>query len=65
MSLISGGNHSCKSTGPVRVIIGDASSTQTIMLSRTLIPLQVPLVSFIMVELQTIKITIMDVLTAS
>ena len=45
MSLISGGNHSCKSTGPVRVIIGDASSTQTIMLSRTLSPLQVPLVS--------------------
>ncbi|XP_076139230.1 extracellular calcium-sensing receptor-like [Alosa pseudoharengus] len=46
MSLISGGNHSCKSTGPVRVIIGDASSTQTIMLSRILSPLQVPLISY-------------------
>ncbi|KAL2095668.1 hypothetical protein ACEWY4_007816 [Coilia grayii] len=46
MSLISGGNHSCESTGPVRVIVGDASSTQTIMLSRILSPLQVPLISY-------------------
>ncbi|XP_063061379.1 extracellular calcium-sensing receptor-like [Engraulis encrasicolus] len=46
MSLISGGNHSCNSTGPVRVIIGDASSTQTIMLSRILSPLKVPVISY-------------------
>ncbi|KAJ8410732.1 hypothetical protein AAFF_G00186890 [Aldrovandia affinis] len=43
LALVSGGSHTCNA---VPVIIGDASSTQCIILSRTLGPLGIPLVSY-------------------
>ncbi|XP_030621110.1 olfactory receptor CR1 [Chanos chanos] len=46
LAMISGGNRSCDKTGPVRIIIGEGSSTQSIILSRTLSPLHVPVISY-------------------
>ncbi|XP_060780468.1 extracellular calcium-sensing receptor-like [Neoarius graeffei] len=47
MSLISGGKGSCETTRPAKLIIGDASSTQCIILSRVLSPLHVPMISYL------------------
>lgn len=44
MSMISGGNKTCGTTRPAKVLIGDSSSTQSILLSRTLRPLQIAVV---------------------
>lgn len=44
MSMISGGNKTCGTTRPAKVIIGDSSSTQSILLSKTLSPLQITVV---------------------
>ncbi|KAG7470970.1 hypothetical protein MATL_G00119540 [Megalops atlanticus] len=44
--MVSGGNKSCSSAHSVPVIIGEASSTQSMILSRTLGPLDIPLVSY-------------------
>ncbi|CDQ92471.1 unnamed protein product [Oncorhynchus mykiss] len=58
LSLVSGGNIRCETTEiynlksqpssdcPVPLVIGDASSTQTIILARTLGPLSVPVISY-------------------
>uniref|UniRef100_A0A8C9UX76 Olfactory receptor C family, r1 n=1 Tax=Scleropages formosus TaxID=113540 RepID=A0A8C9UX76_SCLFO len=46
LSLVSGGGHNCSQVVGVPVIIGDASSTQSITLSTTLGPLGVPMVSY-------------------
>uniref|UniRef100_A0A9J8AF87 Olfactory receptor C family, r1 n=1 Tax=Cyprinus carpio carpio TaxID=630221 RepID=A0A9J8AF87_CYPCA len=47
MSMISGGNKTCGTTRPAKVLIGDSSSTQSILLSRTLRPLQIAVVSYL------------------
>uniref|UniRef100_A0A671KT73 Extracellular calcium-sensing receptor-like n=1 Tax=Sinocyclocheilus anshuiensis TaxID=1608454 RepID=A0A671KT73_9TELE len=47
MSMISGGNKTCGTTRPAKVIIGDSSSTQSILLSRTLSPLQIAVISYL------------------
>ncbi|XP_073706252.1 olfactory receptor CR1 [Garra rufa] len=47
MSMISGGNKTCGITKPAKVLIGDSSSTQSILLSRTLSPLQIPMISYL------------------
>uniref|UniRef100_A0A8C7UAW5 Olfactory receptor C family, r1 n=1 Tax=Oncorhynchus mykiss TaxID=8022 RepID=A0A8C7UAW5_ONCMY len=48
LSLLSGGNIRSRPSSdcPVPLVIGDASSTQTIILSRTLGPLSVPVISY-------------------
>ncbi|XP_064841650.1 extracellular calcium-sensing receptor-like [Oncorhynchus masou masou] len=48
LSLVSGGNIRSRpsSACPVSLVIGDASSTQTIILARTLGPLSVPVISY-------------------
>uniref|UniRef100_A0A673WTB9 Olfactory receptor C family, r1 n=1 Tax=Salmo trutta TaxID=8032 RepID=A0A673WTB9_SALTR len=48
LSLVSGGNIRCETTDdcPVPLVIGDASSTQAIILARTLGPLSVPVISY-------------------
>ncbi|XP_070987716.1 extracellular calcium-sensing receptor-like [Oncorhynchus clarkii lewisi] len=48
LSLVSGGNIRSQPSSdcPVPLVIGDASSTQTIILSRTLGPLSVPVISY-------------------
>lgn len=46
MSMISGGNGTCETTRPAKILIGDSGSTQSIIMSRVLTPLHVPLVSF-------------------
>lgn len=43
-SMISGGNKTCGTSRPAKLLIGDSSSTQSILLSRTLSPLQIALV---------------------
>ncbi|KAL7879120.1 hypothetical protein AOLI_G00100940 [Acnodon oligacanthus] len=47
MSMISGGNGTCETTRPVKLIIGDVSSTQSIILSKSLSPLHVPMISYL------------------
>ncbi|XP_036441621.1 LOW QUALITY PROTEIN: extracellular calcium-sensing receptor, partial [Colossoma macropomum] len=47
MSMISGGSGTCETTRPVKLIIGDASSTQSIILSKSLSPLHVPMISYL------------------
>ncbi|XP_072551965.1 olfactory receptor CR1 [Salminus brasiliensis] len=47
LSMISGGNGTCETTRPVKLIIGDSSSTQCIILSKTLSPLHVPMISYL------------------
>ncbi|XP_059420352.1 extracellular calcium-sensing receptor [Carassius carassius] len=47
MSMISGGNKTCGTTRPAKVLIGDSSSTQSILLSRTLRPLQIAVISYL------------------
>lgn len=44
MSMISGGPDACNSTRTTRVIIGDTSSTQSMIVSRVLSPLHIPMV---------------------
>lgn len=44
ISMISGGNETCGTIRPAKLLIGDSSSTQTILLSRTLSPLQITVV---------------------
>nr|XP_029529915.1 extracellular calcium-sensing receptor-like [Oncorhynchus nerka] len=48
LSLVSGGNIRSRPSSdcPVSLVIGDASSTQTIILARTLGPLSVPVISY-------------------
>ncbi|XP_055770497.1 extracellular calcium-sensing receptor-like [Salvelinus fontinalis] len=48
LSLVSGGNIRSRTSSdcPVPLVIGDASSTQTIILARTLGPLSVPVISY-------------------
>ncbi|NP_001121719.1 olfactory receptor CR1 isoform 1 precursor [Danio rerio] len=43
MSMISGGNKTCGPTKPAKLLIGDSSSTQSILLSTTLVPLKIPM----------------------
>ncbi|XP_017320931.1 extracellular calcium-sensing receptor-like [Ictalurus punctatus] len=47
MSMISGGNGTCETTRPAKLIIGDSASTQCIILSRVLSPLRVPMISYL------------------
>ncbi|ROL49047.1 Extracellular calcium-sensing receptor [Anabarilius grahami] len=47
ISMISGGNETCGTTRPAKLLIGDSSSTQSILLSRTLSPLQIALISYL------------------
>ncbi|XP_043120070.1 extracellular calcium-sensing receptor [Puntigrus tetrazona] len=47
MSMISGGNKTCGTARPAKVIIGDSSSTQSVLLSRTLSPLQIAVISYL------------------
>ncbi|XP_060780470.1 extracellular calcium-sensing receptor-like [Neoarius graeffei] len=47
MSLISGGDGTCESTRPAKLIIGDSGSTQCIIQSRVLSPLRVPMISYL------------------
>ncbi|XP_053356544.1 extracellular calcium-sensing receptor-like [Clarias gariepinus] len=47
MSLISGGNGTCKTTQPTKIIIGEATSTQSMILSRVLSSLHVPMISYL------------------
>lgn len=44
VSMISGGNKTCGPTKPAKLLIGDSSSTQSILLSKTLIPLKIAMV---------------------
>ncbi|XP_026884874.2 extracellular calcium-sensing receptor [Electrophorus electricus] len=46
-SMISAGDRTCETTRPVKLIIGDASSTQCIILSKTLSPLYIPMISYL------------------
>ncbi|XP_057203742.1 extracellular calcium-sensing receptor [Triplophysa rosa] len=47
LSMISGGNHTCSNTRPAKLIIGDSASTQSIILSTTLRPLQIAMISYL------------------
>nr|AAW38958.1 putative pheromone receptor CPpr9 [Cyprinidae sp. EA-2004] len=47
MSMISGGNKTCGPTKPAKLLIGDSSSTQSILLSTTLVPLKIPMISYL------------------
>ncbi|KAG9273378.1 extracellular calcium-sensing receptor-like [Astyanax mexicanus] len=47
LSMISGGNGTCETTRPVKLIIGDPSSTQSLILSKTLSPFNVPMISYL------------------
>ncbi|KAF5895960.1 extracellular calcium-sensing receptor-like [Clarias magur] len=47
MSLISGGNGTCETTRPAKIIIGEATSTQSMILSRVLSSLHVPMISYL------------------
>ncbi|XP_053356873.1 extracellular calcium-sensing receptor-like [Clarias gariepinus] len=47
MSMISGGNGTCETTRPAKILIGDSGSTQSIIMSRVLTPLHVPLISYL------------------
>ncbi|XP_051512047.1 extracellular calcium-sensing receptor [Myxocyprinus asiaticus] len=47
MSMISGRNSTCDTTKPAKLIIGDSSSTQCIILSRTLGPMQIVMISYL------------------
>ncbi|KAF5895959.1 extracellular calcium-sensing receptor-like [Clarias magur] len=47
MSMISGGNGSCETTRPAKILIGDSDSTQSIIMSRVLTPLHVPMISYL------------------
>lgn len=44
LSMISGGNQTCSNTRPAKLIIGDSASTQSIIMSTTLRPLQIAMV---------------------
>ncbi|XP_017320746.3 extracellular calcium-sensing receptor-like [Ictalurus punctatus] len=47
MSIISGGNGTCETTRSSKIIIGDSTSTQCMILSRVLSPLYVPMISYL------------------
>ncbi|KAG7333507.1 hypothetical protein KOW79_003642 [Hemibagrus wyckioides] len=47
MSMISGGNGTCETSRPAKLIIGDSASTQCMILSRVLSPLRVPMISYL------------------
>ncbi|KAM9481480.1 extracellular calcium-sensing receptor-like [Clarias gariepinus] len=47
MSMISGGNGTCETTRPAKILLGDSDSTQSIIMSRVLTPLHFPLISYL------------------
>ncbi|KAK2847751.1 hypothetical protein Q7C36_009433 [Tachysurus vachellii] len=47
MSLISGGNGTCETSRPAKLVVGEATSTQSMILSRVLSPLHVPMISYL------------------
>ncbi|KAM9481482.1 extracellular calcium-sensing receptor-like [Clarias gariepinus] len=47
MSMISGGNGTCETSRPAKLIIGDSASTQCMILSKVLSPMHVPMISYL------------------